>query len=761
MTQRMLLFIWLALTLPGCLFGNDGFKSEAGSVEVEPPCIPGKCTETATADKTAREGIPFEFTFTTTNPGPYYYVKYKPSWMLIDEPGNRIYGTPTESTNITGMKIMIHDLKTTDVIGPFALDVFADPLAKYAWHLNNTGQTGFSTGGGKAGEDAKITAAVAQGFTGSGVHVAVSDTGVEISHEDLTDNVLPGESRNYDLVAPYTGDPTPPTGDEGHGTSVAGLIAAKGWNNKGSRGVAPDASFAGFYFIGPTESVAKLVHQATGAFDIFNQSWGYPTCYYTPVVSTYLSQIKERITNGRGGKGSLFVKSAGNSYVGDWAECTGLVTPGLYPYLGNANFDGDNTHPYVILAAAVNASGAASSYSSPGSNVWISAPGGEFGSNSPAMITTDMAGCSAGISVSSNTTNSFDSGASALNSGCKYTSTMNGTSSAAPVTSGVIALMLEAKPTLGWRDVKHILASSATVIQPSTANIKNPLGYDLAQLPYQRGWITNSAGYKFHNWYGFGRINANTAVTMAKNYGTNLPAFEITEHPLTKASYYSTGVVAVAVPDESATGASRSFSVLHNLVAEEVTLKITVNHPRPSDLAVEVISPAGTKNYVANYNSMFLESIFIDVMFLSNAFYGESTRGTWTVKVYDAMGGQTGSITSAELKFYGHVNPAPTDTTAPAPIASITVPATAPSLVATPTVVWTASPDTDVMRYEYSIGTSSGGTEVLTWTSAGSALTIAQTGLTLTSGNTYYFNVRAVDTSENKSTVVTGSFAAP
>jgi len=42
---------------------------------------------------------------------------------------------------------------------------------------------------------------------------------------------------------------------------------------------------------------------------------------------------------------------------------------------------------------------------------------------------------------------------------------MNGTSSATPVTAGVIALMLEANPALTWRDVKHILASTARHIR--------------------------------------------------------------------------------------------------------------------------------------------------------------------------------------------------------------------------------------------------------------------------------------------------------
>ncbi len=758
--MRKILLTLLAISLSGCLLGDEGFKSEAGSVEVEPPCIPGKCTEIATADKTAKQGVNFEFSFVSTNVGPYFYVRNKPAWMSIDKVSDKIYGVPTDGANISDMRILVHDLNTTDSIGPFALEVTADPLANSAWHLANTGQKGFSTGAGTSAQDSKIAGPIARGLTGDGVRIAVSDTGVEIAHEDLTDNVLMGESRDYSLgAAPYTGDPTPADADEGHGTSVTGLITATGWNGIGTRGVAPGANFAGFYFLGPAMTVAKLVHQATGAFDIFNQSWGYSTCGYTPTVGAYIAQIKDQIANGRAGKGALFVKAAGNSYISDQSECI-MIPPGTMPYMGNANLDGDNTNPFVILAGAVNAKGVRSSYSSPGSNLWISAPGGEYGDDAPAMISTDMEGCARGISTSGSDANAFEEGANTLNSSCNYTSTMNGTSSAAPVTAGVIALMLEANPALTWRDVKHILASSATVIHSTSTTLTHPFDYNYSGLLYDRGWTTNSAGYKFHNWYGFGRINADTAVTMAENYGASLPAFKVTEDK-DQASYYSSGALNLAVPSPSTVGVSTTFNVLHNLVTESVGLKISVTHSRPSDLAIEIISPAGTRSYVMNYNSFIVDTTFDDVFFLSNAFYGESTRGTWTVKVYDARSGQAGTLTEANLKFFGHVSASPTETVAPGPPASITVPPLAPTLTATPTVTWTASPAPDVMRYEYSVGTTSGGTEVTDWQSAGAALTASDSDLTLTTGNTYYFNVRAIDTSENVSTVVTGSFDAP
>ena len=65
--------------------------------------------------------------------------------------------------------------------------------------------------------------------------MAVVDTGMELLHEDLADNVVSG-SRDF---VDFDDDPTPSSDFGDHGTSVAGLIASVGWNNKGGRGWLP------------------------------------------------------------------------------------------------------------------------------------------------------------------------------------------------------------------------------------------------------------------------------------------------------------------------------------------------------------------------------------------------------------------------------------------------------------------------------------------------------------------------------------------
>lgn len=92
----------------------------------------------------------------------------------------------------------------------------ADPLRSYQWPLDVIG------------------AEVAWGQTmGEGVTVAVIDTGVDLEHEDLVAQLAPGKDLLDD-------DPTPQDVN-GHGTHVAGVIAATRGNDLGIVGVAPKA----------------------------------------------------------------------------------------------------------------------------------------------------------------------------------------------------------------------------------------------------------------------------------------------------------------------------------------------------------------------------------------------------------------------------------------------------------------------------------------------------------------------------------------
>lgn len=530
----------------------------------------------------------------------------------------------------------------------------ADPLVSYAWHLQNTGQTAFSSGAGVAGNDLRVLRAHQLGYNGKGIRIAVSDSGVEVSHPDLSNNQLSGEHRSYS-GSPNTwhGSQPTPEGNDGHGTAVSGLINAISGNGIGSMGTAPGAKFAGFYFIGRFKDTsssyeARVLDQILGDFDIFNYSYGYANCFFVPTSQSVVDAYKKGVSQGRDGKGSIYVKAAGNDFKGSNSECRSGDNSTFY---GNANTNEDQNLPYLIVTAASNASGQISSYSSPGSNVWVTSAGGEFGDTAPAMITTDMQGCSKGFSVSNSWSSAFNRGQHSLNTLCNYTNVMNGTSSATPTLAGIIALMLEANPDLTWRDVKHILASTSNAINYSTASYNHPGGSNLSGHVYDYNYVVNAAGMKFSNAFGFGRVDAEKAVIMARDYTFPLKSYVETE---TNGNWdYRSGFINLSIPDKSAAGASHSLTVNHRLKVEAVQIKVDIDHPFISDVGVELTSPSGTVSKILRINSNIKDAGLEGFVLLSNAFYGENSNGPWKIKLIDGKSGSTGRLLSWEIKING------------------------------------------------------------------------------------------------------------
>lgn len=522
-----------------------------------------------------------------------------------------------------------------------------DPFLSMAWHINNTSQKVFSSESGATGVDLHLLNTWTIGITGKGIKVLISDDGIENTHEDLKDNyLLTGVSKDYSISSPYTAiSSAPKTDDDNHGTSVAGLIAAAASNGVGTKGVAPKVSIvsANFLSAASNQTEATLIDQASGNFDIFNMSWGGTQNNFTPPVAAFIAQLRSGVLSGRGGKGAIYVKAAGNDFL---VYCHGSTSEIC---IGNSSFDSDNTTPYTVNTAALNALGYAASYSSAGSNLWISSFGGEFGTDSPAIITTDRSGCAKGFSRSTATgAIGFERGNDG-NTVCNYTSIFNGTSAAAPVLSGAIALILEANPSLTWRDVKYILAKTAVPMNFKTSgSIAHPKEASPSGYAWEQAWVTNSAGFKFHNWYGFGKVDVDAAVALAKSYTAPFGAWTETNWVDDRNG------LSLAIPDNSATGVSDTMTVNSSLKIESVQLKVWVTHASISELAIELISPAGTKSIVVNMNNALRDlSNYTGEVLLSNAFYQERSQGTWTIRLIDGKSTHSGSLTRWTLNFSG------------------------------------------------------------------------------------------------------------
>ena len=535
-----------------------------------------------------------------------------------------------------------------------------DPLIDEQWGLVNTGQRAFAEFPGNAGEDIGMQQVIADETpTGDQIRVAIVDTGMEICHPDLAGNVEPNGSFHFkshifsrtnwwdiEETDPFLPDTT---GD--HGTSVAGIVGAVFNNGLGMRGTAPRVRLYGFNFL--TEQCCyddslggSSAYPNSRQIDIFNMSFGsLPSQRVYPNNSIF----SYGTSNLRGGRGAVYVKAAGNAFS---RPC--LLSHPVNNALGCSAASGSSSNnlPFLILVGAVNASGQKASYSSVGSNLWISAPAGEYGGSYPATITTDQIGLDRGYKTISRRGLATNEARSPHGD---YISTFNGTSSATPHVSGAVALMLEANPELTWRDVKHILAQTARIPQ-SAIYTDHQVAIGSSVVDIQDHWITNAAGYSFHNWFGFGVVDVDQALEFINSgfQANNLGEFS-------DISVVSQEDVAVSIPDAEGGGVTQSVSVDlgGSGHVEAVQLLIKATHPSPWDLGIELSSPSGTRSIINQvFNGALATSTELDWQLLSNAFYGESPNGQWQLKVYDALEEETGTLDSWELIIWYGDHPA-------------------------------------------------------------------------------------------------------
>ena len=290
---------------------------------------------------------------------------------------------------------------------------------------------------------------------------------------------------------------------------------------------------------------------------------------------------------------------------------------------GNAREEGHDVNlfdlansRYTIAVAAIDSTGHYSYYSSPGAALLISG----YTDN---IVTTDRTG-EAGY----NSAGTFDGDPLP---DINYTSTFNGTSSSAPLVSGVIALILEANPTLTYRDVQYILVNSAELNDPSDSD-----------------WTVNAAGYHVNHNYGFGAIDADAAVQLA--FGWENVSEEVTT---------GSGQIQVnqVIPDGNPTGLTVSVALDDTVTdIEWVEVTIDTTHSSPADLEVILTSPDGTQSRLANATDQtyyFNTTGYSNWTFTTSRDWGESSEGTWTLSVRDRFGGVVGSFNSWELNVFG------------------------------------------------------------------------------------------------------------
>lgn len=237
------------------------------------------------------------------------------------------------------------------------------------WGLHNTGQNG-----GLAGADLGAEQAWDLMDGAPDVIVAVIDSGIRYTHEDLADNmwVNPGEIPGNGLddddngiiddVHGYnaysgTGDPKDPIG---HGTHVAGIIGAVGNNQKGTVGVAWKVKLMACRFMdrfgegATSDAILSIDYARRKGAQIINASWG---------GSGFSLALRNAIRRARDA-GIVFVVAAGN-------EAIDLDREPSYP----AGYSIDN----VVAVAATTRNDVLADYSNSGvKTVLLAAPGSDI-----------------------------------------------------------------------------------------------------------------------------------------------------------------------------------------------------------------------------------------------------------------------------------------------------------------------------------------------------------------------------------------------
>jgi len=291
----------------------------------------------------------------------------------------------------------------------------------------------------------------AYGYDGSGVGVAIIDSGVAASHDDLGD-----PSRIVQFVD-FVNGRTLPYDDHGHGTHVAGIVAGNGFDSSGARtGVAPRARLVVLKALnnsgtGRISDVIAALDYAVGhkaQFNIRVVNMSIAAAVYESYDSDLLAQATRQAVE----RGIVVVAAAGNlgrSSSGQ-TQYGGITAPGNAPWVltvGASSHMGTTDRADDLM--------------------------GTFSSRGPTRFDyaakPDLVAPGVGIeSLSAPGSTLYSAYSAYLLNGTAATSyppylSLSGTSMASPVVAGTVALMLQANPSLTPNAVKAILQYTAQI----------------------------------------------------------------------------------------------------------------------------------------------------------------------------------------------------------------------------------------------------------------------------------------------------------
>ena len=500
---------------------------------------------------------------------------------------------------------------------------FNDPLFASQWYLLNTGQRG-----GSSRLDINVLSAWDR-YTGKGVIVSVNDDGMDLTHPAMVANLRTDLA--FDSVRGTTGQGFQ-NADSSHGTVVGSIVSMAGNDGIGGVGVAYDARIVPGLAVASGANVTNLflANLAAGAGVSVN-SWGKDPAFAENFGASGSEADREwgaalirAATDARGGLGLVIEVSGGNER-GNNAD-TAL-----------SNFTGNKL---TIAVGAITETGAATDYSTRGASLLVTAPGGVANAaqsvdNGFGIPSADLQG-TAGYNQTSGV-------------GGDYAFQNQGTSYSGPMVGGAAALMLEANPRLGFRDVSSILALTARKVDVNNSSWVQTGTTD---------W--NLGSMHFSRDFGFGLIDVSAAVRLAESW---VPAAG------TMANWQSAeGVSTNAradIPDSNPQGLSVSANVSGNVLIERMEFDLNLEASNPSQLSATIMSPNGTtvtlfdqpltRNLVNGAPDMnALETVWPSTFTIgSTAFLGETSAGTWTLRLTDKVSDQVATYNSLTVRAWG------------------------------------------------------------------------------------------------------------
>ncbi|XP_042334526.1 proprotein convertase subtilisin/kexin type 4 isoform X2 [Sceloporus undulatus] len=459
-----------------------------------------------------------------------------------------------------------------------------DPWFHKQWYMNND-----------VLPDLNVLSVWSHGYTGAGVVVSILDDGIEKDHPDLMANYDPMASYDFNDNDP---DPQPRYNawDENrHGTRCAGEVAATANNDICGAGIAYGAKIGGVRMLDGTVTdivEAQSLSLRPQHIDIYSASWGPEDDGKTVDGPGFLATeaFRKGVLNGRGGLGSLFIWASGNG---------GLRRD-------NCNCDGYTNSIYTLSVGSTTESGRVPWYNEAcASTLTTTYSSGAKGEKQ--IVTTD------------------------LRHTC--TSSHTGTSASAPLAAGMIALALEANPTLTWRDMQHLVVRAS---RPARLQADD--------------WATNGVGRKVSHYYGYGLLDAGQLVALAKTWNMTRLQRKCPIRIVHQLLRIGSRLTISKNITSACLGRTRRIRSL-----EHVQVQLSLRYSRRGDLAISLISPMGTRSVLVAVRPYDTSSQgYRDWSFMSTHYWDEDPQGIWTLLLEnkgDAY--NTGFLDSVVLKLYG------------------------------------------------------------------------------------------------------------